>query len=894
MRRKYTLALLIVLVLAVAGYLGFRGWGRSEAAWTLIPSNTLAVISSNKLQDSVYVATDAQINLKNLPIIDAASENLGVLNWFTPDASQVAVFLHNKTITYSYHPRSGAGAGIIMYIPIANDQERQWLASPRRSDIRVLHHTFQNQEITDINDTRSRNLFSYLVKDDYLIISRYGDLIEDVIRKSSSKLQGFLLQSQFEYANDADYGFSLYVKKGAWQNLLLKSAYPVNLIEFAKLFPGLQDYHLIQPEKSKVIAFESMGCDPEDNYLTSWIAGQDGMPFSHHGHISQQTSYLYRIASKDREAFKEKYLAWNQTNTSEARAKLNYYIGSESNRLTENTGSELILCQLEESNSISDGKVLLVELSNYDKIRPLLSRLARLSTPETGVSLDQFQGYDLFSVAVPELPAGLYGPLFSGFARSYITYVAPYLVLSNNSQALRNYIVDYENQLTWKQSPDYDSLLTDQSSVAQLALVVNVRKAESGVSSAAPGLHSDLSLKMESMVYECRFDGSKAYPKLALVPKKQRTPSKVLNRTFLNTDIQWPQLYDQELATLQNPEDGSPEILLTDKTNTLFKINDIKEGKVIPLTRLDGPLSTTSYKVDFLNIGRQQRIIATPHRVYAIDEDEKGIVTPLSTTLLDGQSINALYRVDGGTEGSSRFVLKTPASDLFVWDRAGTSPRRINRFIKLEDIQSPVVALNQLGNKHFIVTQRNGKIYLFKEDGMVKQGFPADILTRTESPFAWSQNPATNQPELVGVSALGELIYIDMAGKITSRKQLLRPESSTRFKLLFDKNSLDWLIIRASDTRMAILNKEGEELFEVKNLQRGSAIQYHFFGVDNRFISVQSGGFTSVFDLSGRRLGDKPIPSDQPVGITYQPAFYKLFVFSRSGTKIQTWSIKLR
>ncbi|GAB3181832.1 hypothetical protein [Telluribacter humicola] len=887
-------ALLIILLLALAGYFWFRGWGRSEAAWTLIPSNTLAVISSDKLQDSVFVATDAQINLKNLPIIDAASENLGVLNWFTTDASQVAALLHDKTITYSYHPRSGAGAGIIMYIPIVNEQERQWLASPRRSDIRVLHHTFQDQEITDINDTQSRNLFSYLIKDDYLIISRYGDLIEDVIRKSSSQLQAFLLQSQFEHANDADYGFSLYVKKGAWQNLLLKSVYPANLIEFAKLFPGLQDYHLIQSGKNKTISFQSMGCDPEDNYLTAWIADQEGMPFSNHGHISQQTSYLYRIASNDKAAFKEKYLNWTQSNASEARLKLNYYIGSESNQLTENTGSELILCQLEESNSISDGKILLVELSNYDKIRPLLSRLARLSTPEANVSVDQFQGYDLFSVAVTELPAGLYGPLFTGFARTYITYVAPYLVMSNNSQALRNYIVDYENHLTWKQSPDYDSLLTDKSDVAQLSLVVNVRKAESAVSSAAPGLHSDLSLKMESLVYECRFDGAKAYPRLALIPKKQRTSSKVLNRTFLNTDIQWPQLFDQELATLQNPEDGSPEILLTDKTNTLFKIDDIKEGKVKPLIRLDGPLATTSYKVDFLNIGRQQRIVATPQRVYVLDEDEQGIVTPLSTTLIDGQSINSLYRVDGGTDGSSRFVLKTPASDLFVWDRVGTSPRRINRFVSLEDIQSPVVALNQLGNKYFIVTQRNGKIYLFKENGMVKQGFPADILTRTESSFAWTQNPVTNQPELVGVSSLGELIYIDMSGKIISRKQLLRPESSTRFKLVYDKNSLDWLIIRASDTRMAILNKEGEELFEIKNLQRGSAIQYHFFGSDNRFISVRSGSFTSLFDLSGRRLGDKPIPSDQPVGITYQPAFYKLFVFSRSGSKIQTWSIKLR
>jgi hypothetical protein len=892
-RRSYTLALLAILLLGAAGYFWYKGGGRSEAAWTLIPSNTLAVMTSDRLQDSAFVATDASINVKNLPILDVASENLGVLNWFTSDASQIAAFLKDKAITYSFHPISGARAGIIMYIPIANETERQWLDSPRRSDIRVLHHTFQDQRITDVNDTKSKALFSYLIKDDYLIISRQGDLIEDVVRKISSRLQSFLLQSQFEYADDEDYGLSLYIRKIGWKNLLLQSSYPPNLIEFARLFPAVQDYHLVTG-KNNVLSFQSLGCEPEENYLTSWVTNQEGTPFRSHGHISQQSSYLFRVASQDKAAFKEKYLSWSQRNPSPARERLNYYIGGQGDSLVRNTGSEMILCQLEESNSINDGKILLVEFSNYDKLRPVLSRLARLSTPETNVSIDQFQGYDLYSVAISELPAGLYGPLFTGFPRSYITYVAPYLVFSNNSQALRNYIVDYENQLTWKQSPDYDSLLISKTDQAQLSMIVNLRKAESAISAAAPGLRSDLTLKMESLVYECRFEGNKAYPKLTLLPKKQRTSSKVLNRTFLNTDIQWPTLYDSGLTALQNAADGTPELLLTDKSNNLLNIKDVKTGKIQTLARLDGPLVGASYKVDFLNIGRQQSILGTPRTVYAIDEDEQGLVTPLSVSLPAGQTLEALYRVDGGTEGSSRFVLKTTTSDLYAWDQVTKTPKKLNRFVNLEDIQSPVVALNQLGNKYFIVTQRNGKIFLLKEDGMVKQGFPADILTRTESPFAWTQNPATNQPELVGISYLGELITIDLSGKISSRRQLLRPEPSNRFKVLFDSNSLDWLIIRSSDSRLAILNKEGTEQFEIKNLQPGSDIQYHFFGVDNRFITVRSGAFTSIFDLTGRRLGDKPIPSDQPVRVTYQPAFYKVFVFSRSGPKIQAWTIKLR
>ncbi len=221
-------------------------------------------------------------------------------------------------------------------------------------------------------------------------------------------------------------------------------------------------------------------------------------------------------------------------------------------------------------------------------------------------------------------------------------------------------------------------------------------------------------------------------------------------------------------------------------------------------------------------------------------------------------------------------------------------PSKINRSIYFKNIQIPMVSLNQLGSRSLIITQKNGMVYLVKEDGVVRPGFPVDLLTRVESAFTWTQNTLTGQPELVGVTVYGELIRVDLSGKIIERKQLYRPESSSQFKTLFDDNSLDWLLVRASDTRVAILNKAGQELFEIGNISPNSTIQYHYFGVDNRFISIGSGGYTSVFDMSGNRLGDKPIRSDRPVRLAYQASYYKIFVFGHLGEKYQTWTIKIR
>lgn len=893
MLKKYWKYILPVLLLLAAGIFFFKWWGRSIAAWQFVPSSAVAVLSSEHLQDSTFVATEAKIDLKTLPIVETAARNLSILNWFTTDSEQLFTFLHKKNITYSYHLRSGEEARLVLYIPLAGENEAEWLSNPRRSDVRVLHHKFQDQEITDINSTSSEALFSYFIKDNYLIISKHGDLVEEVVRQLNAGLKKLILHSKFEYTSDESYDLNLYVEKKLLNSTVFQSKnYPSNLNNFVDLFPDYQDYHL-QIDDNSAIRLKSDGCESSENYVTKWLKENGGTPFKNHEHVSQQTSYMFRIGANDKNLFKENFAKWRKKYQHSAWSKVEYYLPQESDKLVTNIGSEIIFCQLEENSSITNGKLLLSRFDNYDQVRPLLDRLAHLSTPESNVAVDKFQGYDLYSIAIPELPTGIFGPLFSGFNRTYISYVAPYLVLSNDSQALRNYLTDYENQLTWKQSPEHDSLLSMPDSKAQLALVVNVRKARSN--SKPDQFNPDFISKIESFVFECQLDGDRSTPTLTLLPKKRKTSQKVLNRTFLNVNVEWPVLYDSVMAALQNSIDGNAEILITDKSGKLLKVSNLKSGKTQALTPLDGGIATMSFKSDFLNIGRQQSILATRSSVYAIDEDEKGIVTPFRAKLPNSSPITALYRIEAASEGGNRFVIKNKSEELFVWNNASQSPRKINRFTKLESVREPVVALNQLGKKLFVITQQNGKILLLREDGTTAPGFPVDLLTRIEGGFGWSQNATTSQIELVGITALGELTAIDLVGKINKRQQLLRPEAQSRFRTLFDSNSLDWIMIRSTDTKIAILNKEGKDLFEIINLKPKSEINYHFFGIDNRFISIRStDGFATIFDLSGRRLGDKPIPSDKPIRLAYQAAFYKLLIFSHYENKIQTWSIKLR
>ncbi len=885
--KRYTLPVIVLAILAVAAYLLLRG-RNSSAAWRFIPTSANAVLTSDRLQDSTFLVTEASINVKQFPLISQATESLSLLLWITRDIPVFESTLKGKLVTYSYHPRTSAGFGVIMYVPLDGQEEIDWWTKPNRPDTRVMRHTFQNTAITDINNTASKPVCSYIIRDKYLIVSQYGDLIEDVLRQSSSGGGSFPLQAKFERADDSGYGLNVYLDQSVWKNLIFKPlASQSTLVEYFKLFPAFQDYHLQDPEQSTV-EFVSLGADRASGYAADWLDGLPGKPFDRHRHISQQTSLFFRIASGDSLAFGENFRDWHDGNGGAAWDKLGYYVGEARQDLITNVGSELILCQMEGNNSIIDGKLALIEYAHYDKLRPMLTKLAKLANEESNASLGKQQGYDLFSVPIPELPAALYGPLFAGFPRTYLSYVGPYLVLSNSSQVLQNYISDYENRLSWEQSPELDSVLISDRKPAQLALVASLRK----VSSATHGTGM-FSTNVESVVFECLLDGRKSYPRLSILSKKRRTSGKVLNRTFLSSELEWTEGNTELVAISQNQLDGSARILVTDQQNQLLRFGAGSE-EPSPFTQLDGPLVVQPFKADFLNIGRQQLILATARSLYAIDEDDKGIVTPIRVGLPSNRNIKQLVRIDGGSAGSSRFVATDEADDLYLWDNAGATPRKINRGKTFNEIISPVLSLDQLGTRSLIVTQSNGLVYLLREDGTIRSGFPIDMLARISGAFAWSQNPLTAQPELVGSSATGELLRIATNGSVQERRQLLRPQSSERFRTIFDQNSLDWLLLRTTATRAALLNKAGNEIFEIQDIAPGSVIQYHYFGVDNRFISVSSGGYTSIFDMTGRRLGDKPIPSEVPIRLSYQAAYYKVFIFGRNEGKYQAWTIKIR
>jgi hypothetical protein len=224
--------------------------------------------------------------------------------------------------------------------------------------------------------------------------------------------------------------------------------------------------------------------------------------------------------------------------------------------------------------------------------------------------------------------------------------------------------------------------------------------------------------------------------------------------------------------------------------------------------------------------------------------------------------------------------------------RLMAAPRKGPLLLPFQIIATPA-GMDVLG------VQPDGTVNYWRETGAQHPHFPTRIERRTEEePETKMAGPAllpTGQSAIRTITEEGQLVTINSNGQIAKRTQLYRPIRRGSFRLFPDEEQTNWLLLLATDTEVAILDQQGQRRFEVHALQPGrNDVRYHRLGAGVELVSVKSGGFTTLYDLNGRIVGDRPIPSNFPVTLQFDERTNELSILSGSQRVVQLFSVRLR
>ena len=915
-------------VLLVGGWLGYRQLRQvSGSVGSLVPPGALLMLASDRLQDTLSArALRTQIALRQVPIFDEARQRLDHFLYATADTSTALRFVKGKVIRYSLHGVSTTTLDFVFYVPLtdADTSFLHRLTNPDPRQYRVLNRTFSNEKIYDLVNRSNESVGSFILTDRFLVGSTSGILIENVASKmqQSFPFAGSDASGRFSdriAANlivDADHLAGLSIRPQVLENLfsdagsLVRVFLPEELnLQFRSSASGS---HLIG------YAVDKIGSRRD---VAALFDGQTPQRIAHPELIPQTTATLYHIGISNAARFGESMANLLESASTDFLRDRFGQIKALAGPFYEAIDRDVLLCRLE-SPTGAQRQVVIIPGRDGRRLVDTYQRIAYTAGARGLLPIRTFLGHKILRLNVPELPASLFGSLLTGFSQSWITQHGTALIVANTEDTMQDYLQQMQRGAVWSADERQLDLLNGTLRPANFTAFVRMNRAQTTVPLSWPAAWQNLLGQpdpatgrpdrtrpdrtrpafnnLENMAYQASYGNENIQSTVILGRTTPRAGTAVLNKLLLRkrTEFNAPLIAAPIMA-------GS----LSDSTAQFYAQNNANEfvlvtgkGEKLKEGQTDGPIRSNTLPVDFLNNGRLQYLFLTDRTLYVADGRQNrtgGTVSLTGIPLPAGIDPMYLIRPRGNKQRNLVALAASTDGRIFGLDRQKRAFIQVVKTPKKGPLLLPFQVIPTPKGMDILATQPNGTLNYWLGNGTQHPHFPVRIERRTDDEpdirFAGPALLLPGQQMIQTIADEGQLLSILPNGLIAKRTQLYRPVRKGDFRLLPDQDQTSYLLLRTTDTEVAILNQQGERQFEVRALPSGrSAVRYHRLGAGVDLISVQSGGFSTLYDLNGKLVGNRPIPGNFPVALQFDERTNELYILSGTDRAVQLFSIRLR
>ncbi|KAB7730874.1 hypothetical protein F5984_12080 [Rudanella paleaurantiibacter] len=879
------------IVLLLGGWLGFRAFHSNSPLSVLVPSDALLVLESTHLLDSTTAQIQRQsLTLNQIPLFEQAVAHLSRNLLASGDTTRLRQFLRNRPVRCSLHPVSKSTLDFIFYIPVSTEADRvvvSQILSPDPNRFRLLTRPFNGERVSELVSLRNESYGHFLQTDDALICSGSGVLIENVARRMHSPN---LLTDSEELTTGEGQLAGLSVRPEVLQRLfgegntsLVRLFLPEHLtLRFRNTDSRT---HLVGYASDQIGQRADVAALFQNQAPRRILAGQL---------IPQNTSSVYHISLSDGAAFGKSIRALLASNSDDRLQDRLERIAPETDNFYGAIGSDVLLCRLE-SPDARTRQVLVVQGRDGAALARAYQQIAYRLGAATPAPLKTFLGHKTLLLNVAELPATLFTSLFAGFRESWVTQHGSALIVANSEDVMQEYLKQITQKTVWAADERQSSLLAQTLRPANFTAFVRLNRSSESVPERWPAPWRKLLGRpfagfdnLENMVYQASYGNEKILSTLILGRTTRRASGAVLNKVLLRRKVEFNASLIAAPVVVGSLADGSAQFYAQNRASQFVLVTP--EGDKIVQDTTDGPIRSNVIATDFLDNGRLQYLFMTDRRLYVAQPGNQSVKLQV-IRLPAGLNPTLLAQPRGSRQRSIVALAAHTDGHIYALDRQKRQFVRLMTAQTKGPLQLPFQVIDTPTGMEVLAMQGNGILNRWRDDGTPVTHFPAKLDLSFVSP---ALQPA-NADYMQAITEQGELLRLNPNGLIASRNGLYRPVRAGSFRLFPDVSQQTWLLMRTSDTEAAILDQQGNERFAVRGLQPDqTSIRYHRLGGGIELISLKSGSFTTLYTLDGKRIGDRPIPSDFPVALQFDELTNELYVLSGIQKAVQLFSIRLR
>jgi hypothetical protein len=895
-----------VLLAALGCWFYYRWTTNERSAWAYIPDDYLLAVESTELQRPPEPIRSYQIKLTDLPILEEAQNGLQVLQQAVTDTALLRSFLDGKTITYSLHAENISLVNYLLYIPYSPKDQAflNYINSLNTNEVRGLKHQTAKQSITDITIASTRQRFSFTQYDNYLILSKSSLLVENVAMKISKLLD----VPEGSPPTPAEYATAQTKLWLNWPNLRTLGGRMMNRQSAAgaliSLLPTNTAFRCQVNGVKKDLFVETTSPVKDANPYWQTLDGQQPASLSSQRFIPNGTAAFYQISLSDPIGWANRlirYMRKNEPGLADQKAhwKSTYLINPDS--VYYHINRELMLCRMESDELNEGGNLLLLKLNRpraflnwFEYEAGSVRQEEKLAKFEEVVA-----GRTIRQIALPELPSVWFGSVFQGFPKTYYTVVDGYAVFGSNVQVLRNYLADYKRGNVWANSAQSQEVFRSLKA-SPFTMVFNAGKSWFSVLTnlkndwKGPVTHLEEPLKrLNFLSWQTDVRGGNVAHRLVWTKGRISADPGLLRKLFLQKNIPNPlgRPLQREPYVYKNAVTGTTDLVLQTTDNDLVPV--AVGAKPTVKFRLSGPIVAPIQLMDYFGRGRDQMLIFTADHLYILHPTVKGyqLFASKGFSRLPSYQFSLFDQVP---ERKVQFSLMDADGRLYNVAKSNLQLTPAGQVRDVRQVQAPVNKVNLKGQEYLVMLEPGGRLNLVSAKGLSAPGFPINLSQSFDSPPFIETSDREADFSLRLVSADGELIRMNLEGKVLERQQMVKPSRETRFRLLLEESGKDWLVMQQTNENVTLFDKRLNTLFNIFPITAESQLRYFDFGAETKILSVTDGRGTMLYDLRGEKLIQSPVPSLYPLTVEFAESYQKLYLYGTDERGVRIMTSKIR
>lgn len=459
--------------------------------------------------------------------------------------------------------------------------------------------------------------------------------------------------------------------------------------------------------------------------------------------------------------------------------------------------------------------------------------------------------------------------------------------------ALRELVIDYEEDEVWGRSIDMKGSVQSHVSPAHLGMVCNPHFLSQLVPSGKWNFGlGDFAKKMESqkvIALEYSWDGDECFVDFSVSGTYEEWHNDVEKELLVKNqdlDVSLDTVVLTKPLLVTNKQTKQKEIMLLDAKNSIMLIS--QQGEKRWEKKLEGTLVGEVKEVDLYRNGKVQYIIGTSEKIYCLDRlgrDVEGFPWGLpNERMISGYSV-----IDYERNKKYRVLVSSVAGELYLYDKnhknlKGWKPAKTSG----EFLTTPT-HLRVKGKDYIVGQHKDGSIDVRRRNANIVPHFPFSVGDEASSKMYVEKTSSFETTCFTSLLKNNEVKRVNLYGEVVKKKQFDKQAKVSVVKIVGG----GLLYVEQKVGEVSFYNHKFTKLFNVKESSPISVQAYQLKGKKYYFLRRLSDGKLTVLDSKGLVIDVEPIFSSSDIALLYfaKTKSYKLFFVETN--KMKTKSLKL-